>query len=79
MLLFNNDSFCSSGFKCSGPSRAIEKMIWAAIEKFADHWCKVTTTNSIQTQYGITLRRTVIGVARGGPKGLCSSPNFWKI
>ena len=55
MLLFKNDSFCSSGFKCSGPSRAIEKVIWAAIKKFADHWCKVTTTNIIQTQYGITL------------------------
>ena len=55
MLLFNNNSFCSSGFKCSGPSRAIEKVIWAAIKKFADHWCKATTTNRIQTQYGIAL------------------------
>jgi len=42
-------SFCSSGFQCSGPSIAIEKVIWAAKKKFADHWCKVTTTNSIQT------------------------------
>jgi len=25
--------FCSSGFKCSGPSTAIEKVIWAAIKK----------------------------------------------
>jgi len=48
-------TFCSSGFKCSGPSIALEKVIWAAIKKFADHWCKMTTTNSIQTQYGITL------------------------
>ena len=55
MLLFNIDSFCFSGFKCTGPSIAIEKVICAAIKKFADHWCKVTTTNSIQTQYGITL------------------------
>ena len=55
MLLFNNDSFCFSGFKCSGPLRAIEKVIWAAIKKFADHWCKVTTTKRIQTQHGITL------------------------
>jgi len=55
MMLFNNDSFCSSGFKCSVPSKPIEKVIWAAIKKFADHWCKVTTTNNIQTQYGITL------------------------
>ena len=55
MLLFNNDSFCSSGLECSEPSIAIEKVIWAAIKKFADHWCKVTTTNTIQTQYGTTL------------------------
>jgi len=25
--------FCSSGFKCSGPSIAIEKVIWAATKK----------------------------------------------
>ena len=55
MLLFNSNSFCSGGFKCSGPLRAIEKVIWAEIKKFADHWCKVTTTHRIQTQYGITL------------------------
>ena len=55
MLLFNNNSFCSSGFKCSGPSKPIEKVIWAAIKKFADHWCKVTTTISIQTQNRMTL------------------------
>ena len=33
----------------------IVKVIWAAIKKFADRWFKMTTTNSIQTQYGITL------------------------
>ena len=55
MLLFNNDSFCCSGLECGGPSIAIEKVIWAAIKMFADHWCKVTTTNTIQTQYGIWL------------------------
>ena len=48
-------TFCPGGFKCSRPSVTIEKVIWAAIKKFADHWCNVTTTNSIQTQYGITL------------------------
>ena len=47
--------FCSSGFKCSGPSISIENVIGAAIKKFGDHSCKVTATNSIQTQYGITL------------------------
>jgi len=33
MLLFNNHLFCSSGFKCSGLSIAIEKVIWAVIKK----------------------------------------------
>jgi len=25
------------------------------VKNVADHWCKVTTTNSIHTQYGTTL------------------------
>jgi len=31
--LLNNHLFCSSGFKCSGASIAIENMIWATIKK----------------------------------------------
>ena len=63
MLLFNNNSFCSSGFKCSGPSRAIEKVIWAAIKKFADHWCKVTTTTTTHPHQRKQLNSTVNSTA----------------
>ena len=46
----------TSALKRSGPSIAIEKVIWAAIKKVCRPLVyKVTTTNSIQTQYGITL------------------------
>ena len=32
---------------------AIEKVIWAAMKKLADHWCKVATSNRFQTHYNV--------------------------
>jgi len=33
MFLSKHHSFGSSGFKCSGPSIAVEKMIWGAMKE----------------------------------------------
>ena len=45
--------FCSSGFKCSRPSIAVEGDLGCDKKSFTDHWCKATTINSIQTQYNV--------------------------